>query len=147
MKGQQYIHFSLIKVLLIVPMIFICGCSPVEVVKTVWGSSTRALEKARETALTRTYDQKYWDTVRHSIEAIDKFGWTVFMKDETKGYLVVMRVPGAVDTTEIGIFFVEVSENETRVEIASLSTSAKRIVARQLFNALDLSFSKDPELK
>jgi len=113
---------------------------PVEIVKTVWGSSTRALEQARDNAITKTYDKPYWDCVRSAIAVVGKNNWMIFKKDEIKGYMVVMKVHGCVNTTEIGVFFVELSDNQTRIEISSLSTNAKRIVAKALFHGLDIVF-------
>jgi len=117
---------------------------PVEIAKTIWGSSTRVLEQARDKAITKTYDKPYWDCVRSAIAVAGKKHWVIFKKDEIKGYMVVMAVPGCVNTTEIGIFFVELSDNQTRIEISSLSTNAKRIVAKGLFHGLDIAFGLLP---
>ncbi len=116
---------------------------PVEIAKTIWGSSTRALEQARDNAITKTYDKPYWDCVRSAI-AVCKKHWVIFKKDEIKGYMVVMGVHGCVSTTEIGIFFDELSDNQTRIEISSLSTNAKRTVAKGLFHGLDIAFGYLP---
>ena len=74
-------------------------------------------------------------------QAIQKSGisqkYLIFQKDEIKGYIILMGVPGYVDTTEVGIFFVEISDNEVRIELSSLSTNAKRAVAKTLFKGLD----------
>ena len=123
-----------------------CGVwdNTVEVGKTVWGSSTRALEKARDNAITRTYDKSYWDCVRSAITVVNKNKWVIFKKDEIKGYMVVMGVRGAVNTTEIGVFFDELSDSQTRIEISSLSTNAKRKVAKGLFHGLDIAFGYLP---
>ncbi len=113
---------------------------PVELAKTIWGSSTRALEQARDRAVTKTYKKPYWDCVRSSVDVVGKKGWVIFKKDEIKGYMVVMGVPGCVNTTEIGIFFVDLPDHQTRIEVSSLSTNAKRKVARILFHGLDIAF-------
>jgi len=112
---------------------------PVEITKTLWGSSTRALDQVRDKAITKTYDKPYWDCLRSAI-AVVRQNWVIFKKDEIKGYMVVMRVQGAVNTTEVGIFFVELSDHQTRIEISSLSTNAKRKVAQVLFHGLDIAF-------
>ena len=70
--------------------------------------------------------------------------YVIFNRDEANGYVVVMGVKGAVNTTEIGIFFVEINERQTRIEISSLSTHAKRIVAKDLFHGLDITFGYAP---
>ena len=130
-------------------LIIVMGClfsscvvwnNTVEVGKTIWGSSTRALEQARDRAITRTYDKPYWDCVRSAVAVVGKKHWVIFKKDEMKGYMVVMGVKGCVDTTEIGVFFDKLSDHQTRIEISSLSTNAKRKVAKGLFHGLDIAF-------
>jgi hypothetical protein len=116
----------------------------VEITKTIWGSSTRALEQARDNAITKTYDKPYWDCVRSSIAVAGKRKWVIFKKDEIKGYMVVMGVKGCVNTTEIGVFFDELSDAQTRIEISSLSTNAKRKVSKGLFHGLDIAFGYVP---
>ena len=116
----------------------------VEVGKTIWGSSTRALEAARDKAITKTYDKSYWDCVRSAISVVGKKKWVIFKKDEIKGYMVVMGVKGCVNTTEIGVFFDELSDTQTRIEVSSLSTNAKRKVAKILFHGLDIAFGYLP---
>ena len=140
---------------LILILAVVCVCSScetldhgvnntVEISKTIWGSSTRALEEARDNAITKTYDKSYWDVVRSAIAVVEKKKWVMFKKDEIKGYMVVMGVKGGVNTTEIGIFFDELSDTQTRVEISSLSTNAKRKVAHGLFHGLDIAFGYLP---
>ncbi len=133
-------------------LIFLNGCAVynggVETAKTIWGSSTRALENDREQAIANTYNKNFWEVLRGSLEAARKQGYVVFKKDEVKGYLVLMGIPGSVNTTEVGVFFVELGENETRVEVTSLSTNAKRMVSKTLFQQLDILFGlvpSDPE--
>ncbi|MBI5415477.1 MAG: hypothetical protein HZA29_01545, partial [Candidatus Omnitrophica bacterium] len=66
----------------------------------------------------------------------EKF-FDVFLKDPRQKHIVVIGIIGNVDTTEVGIFFDEVSPSTVRVEISSLSSTAKRRVAAAVFNALD----------
>ncbi len=100
--------------------------------------------QARDKAITKTYDKPYWDCVRSAIAVVHKKHWVIFKKDEIKGYMVVMGVKGSVNTTEIGIFFDELSDTQTRIEISSLSTNAKRKVAKALFHGLDIAFGYLP---
>jgi len=135
-------------ILIIVIVCIFSSCNvwdnSVEVGKTIWGSSTRALENARDRAITKTYDKSYWDSVRSAIAVVGKNHWVIYAKDEVKGYLVIMGVKGCVDTTEIGIFFDELSDAQTRIEVASLSTNAKRKVSKVLFHGLDIAFGYLP---
>lgn len=116
----------------------------VEVAKTVWGSSTRAIERAREDAITKTYDKPYWDALRAAVDVAKKNDYEIFKRDEVKGYLVFVGVHGSVNTTEVGVFFVELGEDQVRVEVSSLSTNAKRIVSKTLFHGLDVAFGLVP---
>ncbi len=121
-----------------------CKDNTIEFTKTLWGSSTRALEKARDKAITKTYNKPYWDCVRSSLAVAGKRKWIIFKKDEIKGYMIVMGVKGCVNTTEIGVFFDELSDNQTRIEVTSLSTNAKRLVSKWLFHGLDIAFGYLP---
>ena len=130
---------------LIAMMCFWCnGCAivdgGVELTKTIWGSTTRALEEARAQAITKTYDKSYWDCMRATLEVVKQQDYKVFKKDEVRGYVVLMGIRGSVNTTEVGVFFVELNDHQTRIELSSLSTNAKRIVAKALFGGLDKAF-------
>lgn len=132
--------------------LFLSGCAVVdggvELTKTIWGSSTRALEQARTTAIAKTYDKDYWAVVRAAFSSSEQIG-RIFKKDEVRGYFVLIGIKGCVDTTEVGVFFVEVNDHQTRVEVSSLSTNAKRIVSKALFHQLDIDFGlalPDPEV-
>ena len=77
--------------------------------------------------------------------ADDKF-FDVFLKDPHQKHIVVIGVSGNVDTTEVGIFFEEAGPSAIKVEISSLSSTAKRRVADAVFNALDKRFAETTRL-
>ena len=58
------------------------------------------------------------------------------MKDPRQAYVIVMGVPGCVDTTEVGIFFDALSDHQTKIDVSSLSSRAKREVARIIFDEM-----------
>jgi hypothetical protein len=139
----------------ILMIVVLCVCSScafwnhpvdntVEIGKTLWGSSTRVLEQERRNAITKTYDKPYRDCMRSAIAVAGKKHWVIFKKDEIKGYMVVMGIKGCVNTTEIGIFFDNLSDHRTRIELSSLSTNAKRQAAKGLFHGLDIAFGYLP---
>lgn len=135
--------------LLMIIIAALSGCSAmyrgtVEVGKTIWGTSTRALENARSNAITKTYDKNYWELLRTSLDVAAKNKYEVYYKDEIKGVIVLMGIKGSVNTTEVGLFFTELNDNQTRLEISSLSSNAKRIVAKHLLHGLDVAFGLAP---
>ena len=62
--------------------------------------------------------------------------YDIFIQDRIKRHIVVMGIPGNVDTTEVGIFFTRLKPKVTKIEISSLSSTAKRKVAEAVFSAL-----------
>jgi len=128
------------------------GCSFIqETARTVWGSSTRALEKARVDAVSGTFacsvEECFQRVTALSRSAVKQEGkgaqtglFDLFLSDPVRGVIVVMGVPGQVDTTEVGIFFQEMDARTTRVEVSSLSSRAKRTVARRVFADLANQF-------
>lgn len=126
------------------------GCSQVaETGKSIWGSSTAALEQARVNALRRTYVcalDECFDAVlslannEEALKPQTEKLFDVFLKDRRKAHIVVMGIAGNVDTTEIGIFFDDMGQDTIRIEISSLSSSAKAKAARAVFEELDLRF-------
>lgn len=109
------------------------GCSQtVEGVKKVWGSSTQRLEQERVRAIRDVYSCEY-DQCYQLVKELgfsQKQSYRIFQDRPEKKMLVVIAVPGNVDTTEVGIFLSPIKINETAVEVSSLSSSAKRKVAQ-----------------
>ncbi len=115
------------------------GCAQTaEFSKTIWGSSTRSLEKARVNALVRNYDQPVSRCYDEVIKASEESKFHVFIDNKPKATIVLMGIKGAVNTTEVGVFFSELADGKTKVYISSLSSNAKRIVAQKIFNKLDV---------
>lgn len=139
-----------------------------EISKTIWGSSTRALENARKEAVTKDYPcsidacfdavtrltqgdkqkdfknqfQEEGEEPEEEEEAAPENPriFTPFIIDERRKLIVLMGVPGNIDTTEVGVFFTGLDSQNTKVEISSLSSSAKANAADIIFDALTKEF-------
>jgi hypothetical protein len=113
------------------------GCEHVtEPVKTLWGSSTRALEEARAEALSEVYSCKLEDCFEAVVNIAREEEMVIFINDRVKKHIVLMGVKGSVDTTEVGVFFSRREDQKIKVEVSSLSRNAKRTVAGTIFPAL-----------
>lgn len=162
--------------------LFFTGCAQVtETAKTIWGSSTADLERARADGLRKTYTCSFTECyeavlglarteeekeakAKREEEAkkeaeegkepeagqelapeqkpvADGKFFDVFLKDPRQKHIVVIAITGNVDTTEVGIFFDETAPSTIKIEISSLSSTAKRRVAKAVFEALDKRFS------
>ena len=108
----------------------------VEPVRVMWGSSTRALEKARGDALKETCPYGYAQCFDDVLAIARKQEWTVFIQDHKQRHIIILGIQGSVNTTEVGIFFSAVKENSVTVEVTSLSSPTKKTVADILFNGL-----------
>jgi hypothetical protein len=149
-------------------LLFLCvsfaGCSRlVETSKTIWGSSTRVLEDARVDSISHSFVcdiDDCFDAVL-SMEIVQKDTdvdvdaeadkeseqkpekpFTVFIKDRVKSHIIVYGIPGNVDTTEVGIFFARDGSDAIRIDVASLSSSAKQKVADAIFKELSIRFNE-----
>ena len=136
--------------LIIGVVVLLSGCTPLEMGRTVWGSSIRSLEEARGDGFQKTYVCRFdecFDAVltldrKKEAEANLKETFAVFMKDRVRSVIVAIGIFGQVDTTEVGIFFDRVEDGKYAVEISSLSTAAKEKVALLVFNKLNESFQE-----
>lgn len=158
--------------LLVFIVSFLAGCAGLkEDAKVLWGSSTKALEEKRRDAVIETFIcpwEQCFDAIVHyangetlqlsnenrvdflsarpsdeaTLKAVKTTNLEIFLQDRERKIIVVMGVPGSVQTTEVGVFFTSVNETQTRVEITSLSTLAKIRAAEILFSHLGQKFQK-----
>lgn len=142
--------------LIITSVLFLSGCAHVqEVAKSIWGSSTKALEEARDTATVKMYECFPGACFDKILEIAAKQEYEPFIKDRKRNIIVVVNTrpmaamvggetPVGADTTEVGIFITPLKLKEVKVEIVSLSSSAQQRVSNVVFSGLDSAF---PEIK
>ncbi len=116
----------------------ITGCEHIkEIPKQIWGSSTQALEKARQDAVRRYYQCNISDCREMLYDIIQENEMTLFLEKEKENFMVLMNVyEDVTDTTEVGIFLTDIGATQTKVEITSLSSKAKDRAAQVIFGAL-----------
>lgn len=140
-----------LRYLLILFVFIFCGCAQLtEFGRVLWGSSVRSMEKVRDQASGRTFECSFdacFDAVLalspeedDLLESQHQKPFDVFSQDRIRSFIVVMGIKGNVDTTEVGVFFTEINDQRTKVDIASLSTSAKEKVEAAVFDELTLRF-------
>ncbi len=121
----------------------LCGCaSVVDAPKNILGFSRRALVAAKENSSYQVYEASLSDVFSATVEVLEKAKYDIFTKDEIRGFIAVMGIPGVVSTTEVGVFISETGGGGVRVELSSRSTPAKRAVAAILFSRLSEKFKK-----
>ena len=139
-------------IIVIISCIYISGCAwVVDFPRTAWGSSIRVLSDKRSDAETQTFSCKKEVcfeivealTLPHGVKDENDDKFVLFANDPRGRYLIVMDVPGSVNTTEVGIFFDELEAGQTKVDISSLSSRAKQAVAEIVFTKLSEGYEPD----
>ncbi|HSV43021.1 MAG TPA: hypothetical protein VLJ10_00560, partial [Candidatus Bathyarchaeia archaeon] len=94
--------------------------------------------------LTRPFGEKEYANLSE-VEAAEKSKkekppFVLFQQNAQRRWMVVMGVPQAVDTTEVGIFFDSMSEEQTKIVVVSLSSRAQATAAAIIFERVASRF-------
>ena len=132
------------KIIVMSSLIFCSGCTTLcDAPKNIIGFSTKDIEVARAESLYQSYQGEFSDVFNAVIDIAKENKYYIFTKDEIRGMIILMDIPGAVDTTEVGVFVTSLEGKKgVKVELSSRSTPAKRTVAQGLFLNLGKKFSK-----
>lgn len=129
-------RFPLSELSVVLLLGIICGCAPVkECLKGFAGVSTKILEDNRQTALSREINYPYQECYAKTMQILQNIGAYVYSKDNKK-QLIAIYV-SEEDTTPVGIFFQQKTDNITKIEVSSPSTYAKELIAGRLFAGLE----------
>ena len=99
----------------------------------VFARNIRDLEKARSSGKQMTVPLSRDDAFDKTIEILKNNDLTIYQRDRKKGYIVVMGLPKQVDTTRVGIFFESVENDQTKITLSSLSSTAVIRAASVIF--------------
>jgi len=117
------------------------GCARTkEVARGFLGISTKNLEDLRSEAIKETIYADLDTCYTNSLEILRKSKSYVYTQDRKKGLIAVYL--SETDTTPVGIFFTEIGNRNTLVEISSPSIYAKESVATELLSKLLISLAK-----
>jgi hypothetical protein len=116
------------------------GCAPSKYnLAALAGINVRDLEKARAEGVKQTFDISQKDAFERTIGILREEKLTVFQSDRKKGYIVAMGFKEQVDTTRVGIFFEEISDNSTEITLSTLSGTALPKAKKIIFGGLSSS--------
>lgn len=107
------------------------GCAPIkELAKGIAGLSTKALEEGRMEAIEEVVACPYDKCYKQVREDLLGKGSYIYAEDEAKGMIAIYL--SGEDTTPVGVFFVKVNEEETRIEVSSPNTHAREFIAARV---------------
>lgn len=121
MKEKENMAKNFVLILLFFNLCVFCGCAHIsEAGKKIWGTSIEHLERARATGKSFEVGDSLDNCFADGVRVLTDSGATVYLKDKNKSYFAAMNFKGYVDTTEVGVFFTQVSPGLIKVEVASM---------------------------
>lgn len=130
--------------ILLLSSFLLCGCAAiVDAPRNILGFSRRSLSAPRENSFYQVYQASPAEVFGSVVEVLEKEKYHIFTKDEIRGFIAVIEIPGVVNTTEVAVFMSgQTGGRGVKVELSSRSTPARRIVAGLLFSKLGEKFRK-----
>ena len=117
-------------------LFFFLGCTSIkEAGEGFLGISTKALEEGRKDSITKTFDYDYFTIFTKVLDILKSSGAYIY-KEGLSERMIAIYV-SREDTTPVGIFFQEIAQNKTVIEVSSLSTYAKELIAEMVFSQLE----------
>ncbi len=126
---------------LAIPFLMLCSFLAAAGCKTFLGTSMAEVEKARATALTKTFPVTPVQAYDAVLAAAAEEKMIVFVKEPARQAVMLLKAPGCLDTSEIGVFCVQKAPGQTQVEISSRSVFARDATAARLFALLTTRFA------
>jgi len=121
----------------LVVMIAVAGCGLLsDPLGVVLGTSTWAVEKARPEGVRLRVRESCAECWREVLAMADAYGATVYREDRDAGFVVLTRVPGCIDTTQVGVWLVAAGQGRTELSVASPSEIGRERVAALLKSRL-----------
>jgi len=115
--------------------VLISGCASVrETAKGIAGISTKSLEEGRKNAVVKVFNYDYSTCYRLTLDALKKIGSYIYAQD-IKKHLIAIYV-SSEDTTPVGIFFKEIDEKNTQIEVSSPSTYSKELISGKILDLI-----------
>ena len=141
-KSKKLNMFLIILPLTFYLLPFMSGCATItEGTKGFLGISTKELEKQRKNAIAKTFAYDYFTCFTKTSDILKGINAYIYKKD-IKDKIIAIYV-SSEDTTPVGLFFKEVDASHTQLEISSPSASAKELIAKQAFLALEESINTE----
>jgi len=122
------------------------GCASMkEGIRSIVGISTKELENSREKSIKKVFKCDYFTCYTKTRGALTRIGAYIYAEDK-KQDLIAIYV-SQKDTTPAGLFFQEIDNTHTQIEISSPSSYARDLIAEKVFSNLEASFYQDEKEK
>lgn len=116
-------------------ILFLASCSPFEISRVV-GIGTRPF-KSKGEVYKKTFNTDFFSSYKIVNEDLKGMGAQFYRGSRSKGFIIATNFDGIFkqcsSSTEVAIFFKELSAGMTEVEVSSLNHSLAQFVAGELF--------------
>jgi len=132
------------KIILLIFLLFCISCAPLEVSRLL-GVGTRPF-KEQGKVYSKVFDKDFFSCYAHITKRLKKMGVSFYRGRKKKNFLITTGFNSIFsqcsESTEVAIFFTEIENLKTRVEVASLNYSLSEFAASKIFDD-----SKDEEIE
>jgi len=112
---------------------------PVELTKQIVGVSTKSLEE-EQPGESKVFNYDCNSCYEKTLEVLKEMGVDVFQKNKGEHYIVAMNFnklfKKCIDTTEVGIFFKEMENKQTKIDITCGNLSLAKFASEEIFSRL-----------
>ncbi|MFH1505250.1 MAG: hypothetical protein ABIH08_07720 [Candidatus Omnitrophota bacterium] len=120
-------------------ILFFIGCSPLEFCRLL-GTGTKVFREKGK-IYSKNFDKDFSFSYDEVVKILRELGTNYSRGKKEKGFIIVTNFDDSyrfcTEATEIAVFFKEIEENKTQIEVACLNPSLAEYASTQIFNALD----------
>ena len=124
------------KISLFLLLLILIGCSPLEIAR-VMGVGTKPF-RAEGEIYSKTFDKDYFTCYENIYSGLKGLGAHFYRGSRKQGFIVATHFNSVFaqssESTEVAVFFQEISSTKTRVEISSLNHELSQFLAVKLLN-------------
>ena len=132
------------KKIFLIFLLFFVSCAPLEISRLL-GVGTRPFREQGK-VYSKVFDMDYFSCYGQITQKLKKMGVSFYREGKKEGFLITTGFnnifPQCNESTEVAIFFIELENLKTRVEVASLNYSLAEVAASKIFDD-----SKDEEIE
>ena len=125
-----------VKKIFLIFLLFFIGCSPLELSR-LFGAGTRCFREQGK-IYSKVFDTDFFSCYAQVTQKLEEMQVFPYRGGRKEGFLVVAGFnkifPQCSKSTEVAIFFTELENFKTQVEVASLNYSLAEFAASKIFN-------------
>jgi len=113
---------------------------PVEVTKQIMGVSIKSLKEEQVERESKVFNYEYNFCYEKTLEVLKEMGVYVFRENKKKHFIVAMNFDKifkkCIDTTEVGIFFKEIENKQTKIDVTCGNLNLVKFASEEIFSRL-----------